>query len=198
VCHSLAPRGSSLRLPTHPHEVYKIIALHTAECGLPKAVILYTFTPALGSVSRRTVRRGRPSDRRVRSRAPRLLLALVPPERPLSAPGPRRQGKGDFSMEYKGHVAVPGHAQVGFARVAASRARSPTAHQIHLIDQSRSVQSRSTKLVGALLSETAARPNAAPSKRERRQVGPEVGPTSASSRCIPTGMHGPACIFWAT
>ena len=31
----------------------------------------------------------------------------------------------------------------------------------------------------------------------RRQVGPEVGPTSALSSCIITGMHGPACIFWA-
>jgi hypothetical protein len=30
-----------------------------------------------------------------------------------------------------------------------------------------------------------------------RQVGPEVGPTSACSSCIPTGMHGPACIVWA-
>ena len=34
-------------------------------------------------------------------------------------------------------------------------------------------------------------------ERERRQVGPEVGPTSAFYSCIPTGMHGPTCIFWA-
>jgi hypothetical protein len=29
------------------------------------------------------------------------------------------------------------------------------------------------------------------------QVGPEVGPTSASYSCVPTGVHGPACVFWA-
>jgi hypothetical protein len=34
-------------------------------------------------------------------------------------------------------------------------------------------------------------------KRERRQVGPEVGPTSAFYSCIPTIMCGPTCIFWA-
>jgi hypothetical protein len=33
-------------------------------------------------------------------------------------------------------------------------------------------------------------------ERETRQVGPEVGPTPAISSCIPTGMHGPTCIFW--
>jgi hypothetical protein len=33
--------------------------------------------------------------------------------------------------------------------------------------------------------------------RERRQVGPEVGPTAAFYSCISTGMHGPICIFWA-
>jgi hypothetical protein len=33
--------------------------------------------------------------------------------------------------------------------------------------------------------------------RKTRQVGLEVGPTSAFYRCIPTGMHGPTCIFWA-
>ena len=26
---------------------------------------------------------------------------------------------------------------------------------------------------------------------------PKVGPTIAFYSCIPTGMHGPACIFWA-
>jgi hypothetical protein len=31
----------------------------------------------------------------------------------------------------------------------------------------------------------------------KRQVGPEVGPTSAFYSCILTGMHGPTCIFWA-
>jgi hypothetical protein len=31
----------------------------------------------------------------------------------------------------------------------------------------------------------------------RRQVGPEVGPTPAFYRCIPTGIYGPTCIFWA-
>jgi hypothetical protein len=30
--------------------------------------------------------------------------------------------------------------------------------------------------------------------RNRRQVGPEVGPTSALHSCIPTGMPGPTCI----
>jgi hypothetical protein len=25
---------------------------------------------------------------------------------------------------------------------------------------------------------------------------PEVGPTSAFYSCVPTGMHGPTCIFW--
>jgi hypothetical protein len=30
-----------------------------------------------------------------------------------------------------------------------------------------------------------------------RRVGPEVGPTSAFYRCVPTGTHGPTCIFWA-
>ena len=33
--------------------------------------------------------------------------------------------------------------------------------------------------------------------RRTRQVGPEVGPTSASYSCIITGMHGSTCIFWA-
>jgi hypothetical protein len=33
--------------------------------------------------------------------------------------------------------------------------------------------------------------------RERRQVGPEIGPTPAFSSCILTGMHGSTCIFWA-
>ena len=33
-------------------------------------------------------------------------------------------------------------------------------------------------------------------KRERCQVGPEVGPTSAVCSGVPTGMHGPACVFW--
>ena len=32
---------------------------------------------------------------------------------------------------------------------------------------------------------------------QRCQVGPEVGPTPAFSRCVPTGMHGPTCIVWA-
>ena len=31
----------------------------------------------------------------------------------------------------------------------------------------------------------------------KRQVGPEVGPTSGLYGCIPTGMHGPICIIWA-
>ena len=30
-----------------------------------------------------------------------------------------------------------------------------------------------------------------------RQVGPEVGPTSAFPSCIPKGRHGQSCIFWA-
>jgi hypothetical protein len=34
-------------------------------------------------------------------------------------------------------------------------------------------------------------------ERERRRVGPEVGPTAALSSCIPTGMHGAICIVWA-
>jgi hypothetical protein len=29
------------------------------------------------------------------------------------------------------------------------------------------------------------------------QVGPEVGPSSAFYRCMPTGMHGPTCTLWA-
>ena len=33
--------------------------------------------------------------------------------------------------------------------------------------------------------------------RWRRKVGPEVGPPSAFYRCVPTGMHGPTCVFWA-
>jgi energy-coupling factor transporter ATP-binding protein EcfA2 len=32
----------------------------------------------------------------------------------------------------------------------------------------------------------------------RRHVGPKVGPTPASYSCVPTGMHGPTCIFWAS
>jgi hypothetical protein len=32
---------------------------------------------------------------------------------------------------------------------------------------------------------------------ERRRVGPGVGPTSAFYCCIPTGMHGSTCTFWA-
>jgi hypothetical protein len=35
------------------------------------------------------------------------------------------------------------------------------------------------------------------SKVRKQQVGPEVGPTSASYSCIITGMHGPTYIFWA-
>ena len=34
-------------------------------------------------------------------------------------------------------------------------------------------------------------------ERERRRVGPEVGPTSAFHSRTCTGMRGPACIFWA-
>jgi hypothetical protein len=34
-------------------------------------------------------------------------------------------------------------------------------------------------------------------KREGRQVGPEVGPTSAYYSCIPIGIHGPTRSFWA-
>ena len=33
--------------------------------------------------------------------------------------------------------------------------------------------------------------------RKTPRVGPEIGPTSAFYSCILTGMHGPACIFWA-
>ena len=33
--------------------------------------------------------------------------------------------------------------------------------------------------------------------RQGEKVGPEVGPTSAFHNCIPTGTHGPTCIFWA-
>jgi hypothetical protein len=32
---------------------------------------------------------------------------------------------------------------------------------------------------------------------ERRQVGPEVGPTAACSSCFAAGTHGPTCIVWA-
>jgi ectoine hydroxylase-related dioxygenase (phytanoyl-CoA dioxygenase family) len=32
-------------------------------------------------------------------------------------------------------------------------------------------------------------------EREKRLVGPQVGPTSAFCSCIPTGMRGPTCIF---
>jgi hypothetical protein len=33
--------------------------------------------------------------------------------------------------------------------------------------------------------------------RKTPSDGPEVGPTSAFSSCVPTGMHGPTrCIFW--
>ena len=35
------------------------------------------------------------------------------------------------------------------------------------------------------------------SEKDTMQVGPEVGPTSAFYGCIPFGMHGPTCIFWA-
>ena len=28
-------------------------------------------------------------------------------------------------------------------------------------------------------------------------MGPEIGPTSALSSCVPTGMRWPTCIFWA-
>ena len=33
--------------------------------------------------------------------------------------------------------------------------------------------------------------------RIRRRVGPEVGPTPASHRCIPTGVHGPTRVVRA-
>jgi hypothetical protein len=32
---------------------------------------------------------------------------------------------------------------------------------------------------------------------EQHQIGREVAPTSAFYGCMPTGMHGPTCIFWA-
>ena len=35
-----------------------------------------------------------------------------------------------------------------------------------------------------------------PSEKDAK-VGPEVGSTSAFSSCIPTGIHGPTCIFCA-
>jgi hypothetical protein len=34
-------------------------------------------------------------------------------------------------------------------------------------------------------------------QQSEKDVGPEVGPTSAFFSCIPAGMHGPTCIFWA-
>jgi hypothetical protein len=37
-----------------------------------------------------------------------------------------------------------------------------------------------------------------PASAEDAHVGPEAGPTSAFSGCIPTGMHGPACTCWAS
>jgi hypothetical protein len=33
--------------------------------------------------------------------------------------------------------------------------------------------------------------------RKTRQVGPEVGPTSAFYSCTPIGKRGPTCVFWA-
>jgi hypothetical protein len=35
------------------------------------------------------------------------------------------------------------------------------------------------------------------SGEKRRQAGPEVGPTSAFLSCVPAGVHGPTCTFWA-
>ena len=40
-------------------------------------------------------------------------------------------------------------------------------------------------------------PARASSRWERRPVGPEVEPTPAFHRCIPTGMRGPTRILWA-
>jgi hypothetical protein len=36
-----------------------------------------------------------------------------------------------------------------------------------------------------------------PQVSKRRRVGPEVGPTAAFCSCLPSGAHGPTCIFWA-
>jgi hypothetical protein len=41
------------------------------------------------------------------------------------------------------------------------------------------------------------RPVTTDDQARRRHVGPEVGPTSAFYSCVPTGMHGLTCIFWA-
>jgi hypothetical protein len=55
-------------------------------------------------------------------------------------------------------------------------------------------------LLAGLASGVAERPHAVRPRRRRRlraeseKVGPEVGPTSAFSSCIPTEVHGPACI----
>jgi hypothetical protein len=39
---------------------------------------------------------------------------------------------------------------------------------------------------------------AALGKVRKSRVGPEAGPTSAFYSCIPTGMRGPTCVFWAS
>ena len=33
--------------------------------------------------------------------------------------------------------------------------------------------------------------------RTATKLAQKLGPTSVFYRCIPTGMHGPTCIFWA-
>ena len=58
--------------------------------------------------------------------------------------------------------------------------------------------SSAPSMQAALISSEFGTPQVEP-LRGRCQRGPEVGPTSALYSCIiiPTGMHGPACIFWA-
>jgi hypothetical protein len=36
-----------------------------------------------------------------------------------------------------------------------------------------------------------------PQVRKTPEIGPEVGPTLVFHSCVPTGMDGPTCIFWA-
>ena len=36
-----------------------------------------------------------------------------------------------------------------------------------------------------------------PEPLSKKDAKSEVGPASAFCSCIPTGMHGPTCIFWA-
>jgi hypothetical protein len=128
------------------------------------------------------------------------LAARVRPTSTATASAQRRRSR---ARPAKG--STPAGTQRRWSRVW-SQCRA-TAHPLH---------TRFTKRIGESISEATMRPNpkvvadrngivvevteGQPQVRKTGerlgQVGPEVGPTSAFSSSIPTGMHGPTCILY--